>query len=591
MPDTQPLVHATSADAVAAWMAQTAGSPMVAVDTETTGWDPYLDDLLLVQVSAGPHHPVLVLDAGFVDPRALGPLLGDPDVLKVFHHGSFDLRFLAVAGLRGCRVADTMLAQQLLDGGEKTTTGLGLAGIASFRLGMELDKSVRSSFGAGGRMSEAQLRYAADDATATWGVFDQQWRELVGHGLTEVAKVEFATLPVMADMQLRGVPFDAPRWREVVGALESQLSALEEAVQAALVTEDSPRDLFGPAPVNLDAHEQIREALLRLGIDLPSTREHVLRDHADHPAVKALLDYRTVSKITSNWGGDWCDRVRHPRTGRVHPDWRQMVGTGRIACSEPNLLQVPKEARYRACFGGEPDRAVVVADYSQQELRILAAVSQDEALTEVFRSGGDLHRTTASMVFGVPEDAVTAEQRGAAKQLNFGLMYGMGAPGFARATGTSVEEARATMGRYFAAFPKVATWLADTEATAKRSGRVRTPLGRLRLLGAEAASSLARNAPIQGAGADMTKIAMAAVARRFAERFPSPEGTAAAPDGMILVVHDEIVADVPAEHAQEAAELVVDGMVEGADRVLGDVPAAVDVVVQERWGLLEGAAV
>jgi DNA polymerase-1 len=581
---TMELVHATSADAVAAWLAETSGAPVVAVDTETTGWDPYLDDLLLVQVSAGPDHPVLVLDTSFVSARALGPLLADPGVLKVFHHGSFDLRFLAVAGLRARRVADTMLAQQLLDGGEKTTAGLGLAGIASFRLGMELDKSVRSSFEAGGRMSEAQLRYAADDATATWGVFDQQWRELVGHGLTEVARVEFATLPVMADMQLRGVPFDAPRWRDVVGALEGQLPALEEAVQAALVTDDSPRDLFGPAPVNLDAHEQIREALLRLGIDLPSTREHVLRDHADHPAVAALLDYRQVSKITSNWGGDWCDRVRHPHTGRVHPDWRQMVGTGRIACSEPNLLQVPKEARYRACFGGEPGRAMVVADYSQQELRILAAVSGDEALTEVFRSGGDLHRTTAAMVFGVAEEAVTSEQRGAAKQLNFGLMYGMGAPGFARATGTSVEQARATMDRYFAAFPKVAAWLKDTEDTARRSGRVRTPLGRVRLLGSEPASSLARNAPIQGAGADMTKMAMAAVARRLAERFPTTDGAPAAADGMVLVVHDEIVADVPAEDAEEAAQLVVGGMLEAAQRVLGDVPAAVDVAVQERWG-------
>jgi DNA polymerase I len=497
---------------------------MVAVDTETTGWDAHGDDLLLVQVSAGPEHPVLVLDAGFVDPRALERLLADTGVLKVFHHGSFDLRFLAVAGLRVQRVADTMLAQQLLDGGEKTAAGLGLAGIASFRLGMELDKSVRSSFGAGGRMSEAQLRYAADDATATWGVFDQQWRELVGHGLTEVARLEFATMPVMADMQLRGVPLDAPRWRKVVGELEANLPALEEAVQAALVTEDSPRDLFGPAPVNLDAHEQIREALLRLGIDLPSTREHILRDHAAHPAVAALLDYRQVSKITSNWGGDWCDRVLHPRTGRIHPDWRQMVGTGRIACSEPNLLQVPKEARYRACFGGEPGRAFVVADYSQQELRILAAVSGDEALTEVFRSGGDLHRTTASIVFHVPEEAVTPAQRGAAKQLNFGLMYGMGAPGFARATGTSVEEARATMERYFAAFPRVAQWLADTEATAKRSGRVRTPLGRVKVLTGDAPASLARNAPIQGAGADMTKLALGEVAQRFAARFPGRGG-------------------------------------------------------------------
>jgi DNA polymerase I len=584
----EPYVHATTADAVASWLSSVAGAGVVAVDTETTGWDPWSDDLLLVQVAAGPQHPVLVLDAAAVAPAALGPLLDDDGVLKVFHHGAFDLRFLARAGLPVRRVADTMLAQQLLDGGEKSEGGLGLAALAGFRLGMALDKSVRASFADGGRMSEAQLRYAADDATATWGVFDQQWRELVGHGLTDVARLEFAALPVLAALQLRGVPFDGPRWQTVVGELEAALPALEEEVQAELVTDDSPRDLFGPTPINLDAHEQIREALARVGVHVESTREHLLRDHAANPAVAALLRWRQVAKITSGWGGDWAERATHPRTGRIHPDWRQMVGTGRIACSDPNLLQVPKEARYRSCFGGEPDRAMVVADYSQQELRILAAVSGDEALTEVFRVGGDLHRTTAAMVFGVAEDAVTAAQRSAAKQLNFGLMYGMGAPGFARATGTTVEAARATMERYFAAFPRVAQWLADTEATARRSGRVRTPLGRLRIMPAQWAPSLARNAPIQGAGADMTKLAMAEVAARLDARFGRAEGAAVAADGIVLVVHDEIVVDVPAAHAEEARALVVEGMLAAAERVLGDVPGAVDAVVQERWGVLDG---
>jgi DNA polymerase-1 len=582
MPDS--YLHATTADAVARWLTDVTGAGVVAVDTETTGWDPWSDDLLLIQIAVGPQHPVLVVDVGHVDARALASLLGDPAVLKVFHHGAFDLRFLARAGLRVRRVADTMLAQQLLDGGEKTVGGLGLAAMASFRLGMELDKSVRSSFADGGRMSEVQLRYAADDATATWGVFDQQWRELVGHGLTEVARLEFAALPVLADLELRGVPFDGPRWSGVVGELELQLPALAEAVQEELVTDDSPRDLFGPSPVNLDAHEQIREALLRVGIDVPSTREHLLRDFAGHPAVAALLRYRQVAKITSNWGGDWSQRAVHPRTGRVHPDWRQMVGTGRIACSDPNLLQVPKEARYRSCFGGEHGRAMVVADYSQQELRILAAVSGDESLSEVFRSGGDLHRATAAMVFDIPEDAVTPAQRGAAKQLNFGLMYGMGAPGFARATGTSVAAARATMERYFTTFPRVSTWLADTERTARRSGRVRTPLGRLRIMPAESTPSLARNAPIQGAGADMTKLALAEVAARMEDRFPRDPDDAIARDGIVLVVHDEIVVDVPAADAQDARDLVVEGMLAASTRVLGDVPGSVDAVVQERWG-------
>jgi len=604
MSEPQPYVHAATATDAAQWLGQLDGAAMIAVDTETNGWDPYRDRLRLVQLAAGPSLPVLVLDAERVDPAVLAPVLGDTGVLKVFHHGSFDLRFLAASGVAVRRVADTMLAQQLLDGGEKTTTGIGLAGIASFRLGMQLDKSVRESFGKGGGFTEAQLRYAADDAVATFGVFSQQWRELVGHGLTKVAQLEFAALPVLADLQLRGMAFDAPRWASVVGALEADLPELEAAVQEALVTEDSPQTLLGPEPVNLDSPEQLLAALHRLGIDLPTTREVALRDHREHPAVAALLEYRQVSKVTSNWGGDWAQRVVHPVTGRIHPDWRQIVGTGRIACSDPNLLQVPKDAHYRACFGGAPGRALVVADYSQQELRILAAVSGDEALTEVFRRGGDLHRTTAAMAFGSREDDVTPAQRIAAKALNFGLMYGMGAPGFARATGMDLPQAQTAMERYFAAFPRVADWLAEAEAAGRRSGRVRTALGRIRKVDPSQGSivTLARNAPIQGAGADMTKLALAEVDRRLAERFggglggnglgggAGRAGSWNGPvrrDGLVLVVHDELVAEVPAEHGEEAAALVTEGMLAAARELLGDVPAEVDASVSPCWGTLE----
>lgn len=583
MSEPPPLLHATTADDVGRWLADVAGVRMIGVDTETTGWDPLADRLKLVQVAAGPQRPVLVLDTDHVDAGVLSPLFEDRDVLKVFHHGSFDLRFLAASGIRVQRVADTMLAQQLLDGGEKTPAGIGLAGIASYRLGVTLDKSVRDTFGAGGPATDEQLRYAADDAAATLGVFEQQWRELVGHGLTRVAQLEFAALPVMAGMQLRGVGFDTDGWMAVVGKLEGELPALEAAVQEALVTETSPRTLFGPEPVNLESPERLLEALGRLGLELPSTREVLLRDHADHPAIAALLRYRQVAKVTSNWGGDWATRVVHPATGRIHADWRQIVGTGRIACSDPNLTQVPKEDRYRACFGGSDGTVVVVADYSQQELRILAAVSGDTALADVFRRQGDLHRITAGMAFGVPEEDVQPEQRAAAKALNFGLMYGMGAAGFARSTGMSLADAQAAMEAYFSTFPQVATWLAEAEAAGRRSGRVRTALGRIRALdpGAGSVVTLSRNAPIQGAGADMTKLALAAVEERFRTRYGDAPRR---PEGLVLVVHDELVVEVPREHGEEAAALVRDGMLSAASEILGDVPAAVDVRVSERWG-------
>jgi DNA polymerase-1 len=576
-------VVARTAAAVRSWLSAVGRRPFVAVDTETSGWDPWRDRLLLVQVSAGPDHPVLVIDATQVDPAVLGPLFGDRDVAKVFHHAAFDLRFLARAGLRVERIADTMLAQQLLDGGE-STGGLGLADLASFRLGMTLDKDVRARFLDGRPLTQELIDYAADDAAATWGVFDQQRHELMGHRLARIARLEFAALPVLADLALRGIGFDAARWRVLMADLEQRLPGLADAVQAALLTDDSPRNLFGPEPVNLDAPEQVREALERVGVVLESTRTGVLREHVDHPAVAALLDYRQVSKLTSNWGGDWVERVIHPVTGRVHADWRQIVGTGRIACRDPNLTQIPRQGAWRTCFTAASGHTLVVADYSQQELRILAAVSGDPALSEVFRGSGDLHRATAALVFGVAEDDVRAEQRSAAKALNFGLMYGMGAASFARSTGLTHAEASATIDRYFATFPRVERWLNEAEAAGRRTGQVRTALGRLRVLPRDAdvgVALLARNAPIQGAGADMTKLALAQVEQRLAARYgPGPDRDV----GLVLTVHDELVVQAPQAAAAQVAADVVEGMRVAAAELLGDVPAAVDVAVRDRWG-------
>lgn len=571
-----PHLHAVAHADVAGWLARLGSPPFLAVDTETAGYDPLRDRLRSVQVAAGSDVPVLVLDADHVDPRALAAPLGDPRLLKVFHHGAFDLRFLWQAGLEVQRVADTMLAQQLLDGGTLAPIGNSLAQIAGFRLGVELDKSVRDEFASPHGLSAAAVSYAATDAAVTWAVFDQQWRELKGHGLVRVAQLEFAALPALAALQHRGVGFDPARWHQAVDAVTRDLPRLEAAAQEALVSDTTPRTLLGPEPVNLDSPDQVTAALARLGVDVESTSEQVLRDHADVPAVAALLAYRQAAKVASNWGGDWAETVRHPVSGRIHADWRQIVGSGRVACSDPNLTQVPAQRSYRRCFVAGPGRVLVVADYSQQELRILAATSGDHALTQLFRDGRDLHRATAALVFGVPEPTVSATQRKTAKALNFGLMYGMGARGFAAATGMDLDAARQVMRRYFDAFPKVEAWLRDAEATARRSGRVRTPLGRLRAVPGHALATYARNAPIQGAGADMIKLALADVARRL--------GGACQPDGPVLVVHDELVVDVPQDRAEEAAAAVVEAMVEAAEPVLGEVPAEVDVAVRPEWG-------
>ncbi len=495
------VLLATTVDEVDGWLARARSAPFLAVDTETTGWDPWTDTIRLIQVAADPGHSVLVVDTAVLPPQVLADVLADPDTLKVFHNAAFDLRMLWQAGLVVTRVADTMLAQQLLDHAGPGTVGAALAAISLHRLGVELDKSVRTTFEGDGPLTATQVDYAATDARVTWDVFAQQTRELTAQGMVEVARCEFAAVAPLAAMNLRGVAMDAAAWHRVVAVTEDRLPDLEAQAQQALVTADSPQNLFGPEPVNLDSPEQVLAALARVGVQVTSTKESVLSDHVDVPAVGALLAYRQAAKIVNGWGGDWVDRARHHATGRIHPSVRQITGTGRIAHSDPNLTQIPNDPVYRRCVTAAPGNVLVVADYSQQELRVLAAVSGDAALTQVFSSGADLHVQTAATVFGVPADAVTSGQRKAAKALNFGLMYGMGAAGFARATGTDVATARLMMDAYFAGYPDVARWLKAVERQARRTNLVATPLGRARHM--VDAGTFARNAPIQGAGADM----------------------------------------------------------------------------------------
>ena len=569
---------ARSAADVGSWLAATAAAPFLAVDTETTGWDPWSSELRLIQVAAGPEQPVLVVDTAAVDATSLAAVLSDADRLKVFHNAAFDLRMLWMAGLDTRRIADSMLAQQLLDGVAIQPVGASLAAIAAHRFDITMDKSIRTTFADSGSLSESQIEYGALDARVTWDTFAQQIEELRREAMVEVARLEFEAVRGIAAMQLRGIGLDDESWRRTLAVTEEELPTLEQAAQQALITDTSPQTLFGPEPVNLDSPEQVITALARTGVNVTSTREAVLRDHVDHPAVAALAAYRQAAKLVSGWGGDWAERTVHPHTGRVHARIQQIVGTGRMAHSDPNLTQIPADPTYRRCFVAAPGNALVVADYSQQELRVLAAVSGDAALTEVFASGADLHARTAATVFGVTTEQVSADQRKAAKALNFGLMYGMGARGFSRATGMTQVQAKAAMDAYFAGFPDVAAWLRNIELQARRTNRVATPLGRARYL--TDAGTFARNAPIQGAGADMTKLAIARTDAALAQRFGhDPAG----PLGLVLTVHDELVAEVPAEHAEEARRLVQRSMVEAGQVVLGEVPAAVDAAVGTSW--------
>src|SRR6185437_8736056 len=344
---------------------------------------------------------------------------------------------------------------------------------------------------------------------------------------------------------------------------------------------------------NLDSPKQLQAVLFdELGLQAklktptgqPSTNEEALEAIADtHELPRLILDYRGLAKLRSTYT-DKLSGIVNPRTGRVHTSYHQCsVATGRISSSDPNLQNIPVRTeegrRIRQAFIAPPGWQVMAADYSQIELRIMAHLSGDEGLLKAFHEGGDVHRATAE-VFGLKPEEVSANQRRAAKAINFGLMYGMSAFGLARQLGVDRGEASDYMARYFARYPGVHAFMEATRERAHRDGYVETIFGRRLYLenltsrnhglrqGAERA---AVNAPMQGSAADIIKRAMIAVAAWLKDRDDAH---------MLMQVHDELVFEVRADAVDEVRAAVVERMSGAAELA---VPLLVDVGVGANW--------
>jgi DNA polymerase-1 len=348
-------------------------------------------------------------------------------------------------------------------------------------------------------------------------------------------------------------------------------------------------------PFNLNSPKQIGEIFFdRLKLPVvkktpsgaPSTDEEVLEKLAlDYPLPKTLLEYRAVSKLKSTYT-DKLPRMVNPKTGRVHTNYGQATAvTGRLASNDPNLQNIPVRTaegrRIREAFVAPPGHAIVSADYSQVELRIMAHISEDRGLLDAFARGDDIHRATAAEVFGREPGEVTAEERRYAKTINFGLIYGMSAFGLAQQLGLERATAQAYIDSYFARYPGVQRYMEATRAAAREQGYVETVFGRrlwlqeirsanqARRSGAERA---AINAPMQGTAADLIKLAMIAVQDWIdAERLGAK---------LVMQVHDELVLEVPEGELPRVKE-ELPNLMSGVATLR--VPLVVDVGVGKNW--------
>lgn len=567
--------------------------PVVGLDTETTDLDPFTARLRLIQLATP--DCVFIFDFDHFNngdaakSETLAPLrrlLEAPRPIKIAHNAKFDAKFIKHnLGVDLGGLFDTLLASQLVGAGDIEERH-GLETVASRYLNEAIDKSERLS-NWNFELSEAQLEYAARDAAVLLPLREKLIERLKSDSLVKCAQLEFECVMPVVDIELSGFFMHKERWLEQLRIVEKRRIELAEQLQEVLAEESSQGSLFGGPQredINLDSHQQLTQALNRLGIPVPdSTRNWKLQPlAAEYPVIGTLLEYRTVQKALTSYGENMIELI-NPVTNRLHADFRQIgAPTGRFACTNPNIQQVPHAVEYRRCFSGHPEgRTLIIADYSQIELRILAEFSGDRGFIEAFNSGADLHRVTASQVFNTSLEQVTKEQRDFAKRLNFGVVYGIGAQRFALMTGLSVPDAENVLRRYFTTYRQLDSYLRDAANRAVSERQARTASGRLVRFRYDESDRQqismtqrnGKNTPIQGTSADILKRAL----RLLKEELSDTNAK------IVNIIHDEIVVEAETGEASVVAEKVERAMCVAGEEYLKTVPVKVETEIADEW--------
>jgi len=567
--------------------------PIIAIDSEGSSFDPYKAKLLLLQIAV--RDKSYVIDCTKVDITELKHILEAERPLKIAQNAKFDYSLLKVqAGIALGNVFDTMLAERILTCG--VSREISLKTLVQKYLGLKIDKTVREGFtdpanpALKGNFNKEQLDYAARDVLVLRTIFEKQYRQLIDEKLIETAKLEFAIVPAIAEMEIRGSLIDTHKWRAHIAELEKKRDQINKEIQNDIrhLSPYSQVDLFGNESdtVNLDSPMQLLQIFKKLGEDMPNTSELNLR-RSTHPLAKKLLEYRAYEKMITSFGETILEKINEI-TGRLHPDFLQLgADTGRFACNNPNLQQIPADSGFRSCFIATPGFKLITADYSQIELRIMAEVSDDPAFLKAFHEDIDLHSLTASQMFRVPIGKVNKDKRFQAKSINFGLMYGRGPVSLGNQIGLSVDEARKLLDVYFSSYKKVKRWLDDIGRQAVRNKYVRTLGGRRRefvlpershpeydrLI--SAIERQGKNMPIQGTSADITKYAIAYIFQELTKQKLDAH--------LIHTVHDEIVVEAREDTVEKVAGIIEQNMIRAGEKLLKKVPVKVDIYISNCW--------
>ncbi len=544
-------------------------------DFETTALDPLTARPLGLALCWKSHEAVYVVLPENADEcrkslRPFNPLFTDPDKVKVGQNLKYDLSILMQWGIEPHGpFADTMLAHALLDPDGRHGMDAMARNLLHYEpIPFESVAIIEDGVVKTEEIDQAALaEYAAEDADITLQLHQILLPRVTKASLDRVLhEIENPLVPVLARMECTGIRVDPHVLGQVGEELETQIRATESAIfelAGHSFAISSPKQLG----VVLFEEMKLADKPKKTATGQYSTNEQTLQILAGrHPIVSRVLEYREAVKLKNTYV-DTLPSAIHPRTGRVHTSFAQLqTATGRLASSQPNLQNIPVRSELgrsirKAFVPGGDDEVLLSADYSQIELRIIAALSQDEGLLEAFAQGLDIHTATAAKIFDVEEANVTREMRAKAKMVNFGIPYGISPFGLAQRLGCSRTEAAELIDNYFNRFPGVRTFMERTLTETRRKGYVETVAGRRRVIrdinsrNAATRSGAERNAintPIQGTAADMIKLAMIRVDMALQKSSLRAR--------LLLQVHDELLFEVATSEASALAELVTQEM-------------------------------
>lgn len=558
-------------------------SPLVALDLETTGLNPAVDAICLLQYKVDGEEPQLVQPAGI--PGVLDRL---DDSELILHNAAFDLAFLKAkyGWTPKHRVWDTMVLSQLAYAGVFNVKTHNLKAALDRELDVDISKDEQVSDWAG-ELTAEQVEYAKNDVRHLHELRAELLEKI--ESSDEIIDLEMALIPVMADMLVHGVYVDADEWRERVGEAQAaadfyahELDKFGDAAQRMKDPEPSDEWCYDH-DFNWGSPKDVTEVAALHGIDLPDTKDETLATF-DHEFIATMRRYRKYSKLTQSFGLKWIENVGDD--GIVRANWKQAVtDTGRFACSDPNLQQLPNKKPdmpidFRSCIKPRPGYKFIVADYSQVELRVAAVIAGEKEMIKAYNRGDDLHILTAKRILG--KDEVTKHDRQIAKSANFGLLFGMGAPKFQVYARTKYDvdltltQAAQLRQQWMAAYPAIKRWhiAVGDELREEDAASPQTKYGRVR--GGDPRFTEAVNMPVQGLAADGLKLAMVDIHRHLEDA------------RIVLVVHDEVVVEVPEEKADLYANVVKEDMERNLSRILNagektPVPIVAEPEVTDRW--------